>query len=56
MLTKTVNKAGQPYSLFDFNAVRKLSPEEALQAQNYTHQFMELVNASHLMPEITEAS
>ena len=55
-LTKTVNKAGQPYSLFDFNAVRKLSPEEALQAQNYTHQFMELVNASHLMPEITEAS
>lgn len=55
-LTKTVNKAGQPYSLFDFNAVRKLSPEETLQAQNYTHQFMELVSASHLMPEMTEAS
>ena len=55
-LTKTVNKAGQPYSLFDFNAVRKLSPEETLQAQTYAQQFMELVSASQLMPEMTEAS
>lgn len=55
-LSKTVNKAGQPYSLFDFNAVRKLDSEEAAHAQNYTRQFMELVSAAQLMPEMTEAS
>lgn len=55
-LTKTVNKTGQPYSLFDFNAIRALSPEETEQAQRYTRQFMELVSASQMTPEISEAS
>lgn len=55
-LQKAVSKNGQPYALFDFNAIRKLSPEEAAKAQTYARQFMEIVNADRSVLDIPEAS
>lgn len=55
-LEKATSKAGKPYALFNFEAVSKLSPDEALQAKAFGQQFMEIVNAAELVPELAEAS
>ena len=55
-LSKATSKAGKPYALFDFEAVGSLSPEETAQATAYAQQFMEIVNAAELVPELAEAS
>ena len=45
-LEKTTNKTGQPYSLFNFEAVAELSPEEAENARTFGKRFMEFVEAA----------
>ena len=52
-LEKAVSRTGQPYALFDFNAVRKLGTEEAAEAQRYANQFMSVMQT---VPDLTEAS
>ena len=55
-LEKATSKAGKPYALFDFQAVGTLSPEEAAQAKAFGQQFMVMVNAAELLPELDAAS
>ena len=55
-LEKATSKQGKPYALFNFEAVGTLSPEEAAQAKTFGRQFVELVNAAELVPDLAEAS
>ena len=55
-LEKATSKGGKPYALFNFEAASVLSPEEATNAKAYAQQFMEIVNAAELVPELAEAS
>ena len=55
-LEKATSKQGKPYALFNFQTVSTLSPEEAAQARTFGQQFMEIVNAAQMMPELAEAS
>jgi len=55
-LEKATSKAGKPYALFNFETVGALSPEEAAQAKVYAQQFMEIVNAAEVIPDLAEAS
>ena len=45
-LEKTTNKTGQPYSLFNFEAVANLTPEEAENARAFGKRFMKFVEAA----------
>lgn len=54
-LEKATSKAGKPYALFNFQMVSTLGPEEAAQARAFGQQFMEIVNAAELMPELAGA-
>lgn len=55
-LERATSKQGKPYALFNFEAVGTLSPEEAAQAKTFGQQFVELVNAAELVPDLAEAS
>mgnify|MGYP003292781958 FL=1 len=55
-LEKATSKTGKPYALFNFETVSKLSPEEAAQAKTFGQQFMEIVNAAELVPDLAEVS
>lgn len=55
-LEKTTNKTGQPYALYNFEAVEALSTEEAENARAFGKKFMELVNASDVNKELQKAS
>lgn len=55
-LEKTTSKQGKPYALINFQTVGKLSPEEATQARAFGQQFMEIVNAAQVVPDLAEAS
>ena len=55
-MEKATSKQGKPYALFNFEAVSVLTPEEAANAKTYAQQFMEIVNAAQLVPELAEAS
>ncbi|MBQ8599035.1 MAG: hypothetical protein IJ411_02845 [Oscillospiraceae bacterium] len=55
-LEKATSKSGKPYALFNFEAMDRLSPEEAAQAKAFSQQFMEIVNAAALVPDLAEAS
>ena len=55
-LEKATSKTGKPYAQYHFEAVSVLSPEEAAQAKAFAQQFMEIVNAAELKPELPEAS
>lgn len=52
-LEKTTNRTGQPYSLYNFEVVATLSPEETTKARAFGQQFMEVINAAE--PDIQEA-
>jgi hypothetical protein len=52
-LEKTTNKTGQPYSLYNFEAIATLSPEETIKARAFGQQFMEIINTAE--PDIQEA-
>ena len=55
-LEKATSKAGKPYALFNFEAVSVLSPEEAAHARAFAEQFMEIVDAADIEPDLSEAS
>jgi len=55
-LEKATSKAGKPYALFNFETVGALSPEEAAQAKIYAQQFMDIVSAAEVIPDLAEAS
>jgi len=54
-LEKATSQQGKPYALFNFQAVSTLSLEEAAQAKTFGQQFMEIVNAAQLAPELAQA-
>lgn len=45
-LEKATNKTGQPYALYNFEAVGTLSPEEAANARAFGQKFVEILNAA----------
>ena len=45
-LEKTTNRTGQPYSLFNFEAVKELAPDEVQSAKLFAEQFMGFVNSA----------
>lgn len=47
-LEKTTNRTGQPYSLFNFEAIAELSKEEYESARTFGKSFMEFVKASEI--------
>ena len=47
-LEKTTNRTGQPYSLFNFEAISELSKEEYESARAFGKSFMEFVKASEI--------
>ncbi len=51
-LDKATSKAGKPYALYSFDVVSILDPEEAAQARAFGQQFMKLVDATSLEPDI----
>ena len=53
-LEKATSKQGKPYALFNFEAMGTLSPEESTQAKAFGQQFMEIVNAAQLAPDLAE--
>ncbi len=55
-LDKATSKAGKPYALYSFDVVSILDPEEAAQARVFGQQFMELVDAASLEPDIAKAN
>ena len=55
-LEKATSKGGKPYAMFNFEAVRELSEEDAVQAKNYARQFMDIVNAAAVTSEVAVAS
>jgi len=55
-LEKATSKQGKPYALFNFQTVSTLSPEEADHARVFGQQFMEIVNAAQMVPELAQAS
>ena len=54
-LEKTTSKAGKPYALFNFEAISVLGPEEAAHARAFAEQFMEIVDAADMEPDMSEA-
>lgn len=54
-LEKTTNKTGQAYSLYNFEAVSTLSPEETANARAFGQQFMEILNAADIEMDVQEA-
>jgi hypothetical protein len=55
-LKKATSKTGQPYALYNFEAISLLSPEETASARVFGQKFMEILNAADADPEITEAA
>ena len=55
-LERATSKQGKPYALFNFQTAGALSPEEAAQAKAFGQQFMEIVNAAQMVPELAQAS
>ena len=43
-LEKAVNKTGQPFSIYNFEAVKELSPEETANAKAFGQKFVEVLN------------
>ena len=55
-LEKATSKAGKPYALFKFEVDSILDHQDAVHARAYAQQFMEIVNAADMVPELSEAS
>ena len=50
-----ISQEGKPYALLHFQTVGSLSSEEADRAKRYGQQFREIVSATQLVQELTEA-
>ena len=55
-LEKATSKGGKPFALFKFEVDSILERQEADRARAYAQQFMEIVNAADMVPELGEAS
>jgi hypothetical protein len=55
-LEKATSKTGQPYAVYNFEALSLLSPEETANARAFGQKFMEILNAADADPVITEAA
>ena len=55
-LEKATSRGGKPFALFNFEMASVLTPEEAVQAKTYAQQFMEIMNAAEMLPDLAEAS
>ena len=55
-LEKTTNRTGQPYSLFNFEAIEELAPKEAASAKAFAQKFMEFVNAADIEQKVEQVS
>jgi len=55
-LERATSRGGKPFALFKFEAADTLDMDTTMQAKAYAQQFMEIVNAADLMPELDEAS
>jgi hypothetical protein len=51
-LEKATSKAGQPYALYNFEALSLLSSEETANARAFGQKFMEILNASDMEPVV----
>ena len=54
-LDKAVNKTGQPYAMYSFEAIDALSPEETANARAFGQKFTEILNAAEVEPEMQAA-
>lgn len=54
-LEKATSKGGKPYALFKFEAASVLDTDTTIQAKAYAQQFIEIVNAADMLPELDEA-
>ena len=54
-LEKATSKQGKPYVLFNLEAMGMLTKEEAEKEKTFGQQFMEIVNAAQLLPDLVEA-
>ena len=55
-LEKATSKSGKPFALFKFEVSSILDQQDAARARSYAQQFMEIVNAADMVPELPEAS
>ena len=55
-LEKTTNKTGQPYALYNFEAVGTLSKEEAATAKAFGQNFMDIIDAVDVEPVMAEVA
>ena len=53
-LEMATSKTGQPYSLYNSEAVNVLSVEEAANTRAFGQKFMEVLNAADVEPEIAQ--
>ena len=54
-LERATSKGGKPFALFKFEASSTLDMDTTMQAKAYAQQFMEIVNAADMVPELGEA-
>ncbi len=53
-LEKATSKGGNPYALFNFEAVGTLTPQETEVAREFGKQVMEIVSVNDIAPELSE--
>ena len=55
-LERATSKGGKPFALFKFEVGSTLDVDTTVQAKAYAQQFMEIVSAADMVPELDEAS
>ena len=55
-LEKATNKTGQPYCTYNFEAISKLSPDEAINAKAFSQKLVEMLSTAPIEPVIVEAA
>lgn len=55
-LERATSKGGKPFALFKFEVSSTLDMDTTVQAKAYAQQFMEIVSAADMVPELDEAS
>ena len=55
-LERATSKGGKPFALFKFEVSSTLDMDTTMQAKAYAQQFMEIVSAADMVPELDEAS
>jgi len=54
-LERATSRGGKPFALFKFEASNTLDVDTTMQAKAYAQQFMEIVSAADMVPELDEA-